>query len=161
MSPDAPLSIVDLLRPEAVRVRVPGGEKDAVLDTVIDLIDGAPAVTDLDRVRRDVHAREEQMSTGVGMGLALPHARSAAVTDTVAAFAVTDAPVDFGAHDGQPVRLLVLLVGPEDERSRHIRLLGRVSRLMNREAFRARLLEAATPDEALALFRDAEAELAA
>ena len=101
------------------------------------------------------------MSTGVGMGLALPHARSAAVNDTVAAFATTANGVPFSAHDGQPVSMIFLLVGPEGERSRHIRLLGRISRLMNRDAFRQRLLDATTPDEALTLFRDAEAEFAA
>ena len=56
--------------------------------------------------------------------------------------------------------MIFLLVGPEAERGRHIRLLGRISRLMNRDVFRQRLRDAATPDEALAFFRDAEAELA-
>lgn len=155
------LSIADLLQPETVRVRMPGGEKDEVLDAVIDLLDGVEGVTDLAQVRRDVFARERQMSTGVGMGLALPHARSAAVTETLAAFATTTAGVPFAAHDGQPVSMIFLLVGPEGERGRHIRLLGRISRLMNRDAFRKRLLDAATPAEALTLFRDAEAEFAA
>jgi PTS system fructose-specific IIA component len=161
MSPSGSLSISDLLTPRTVRVGMPGREKDEVLGAVIDLLDGAPAVGDLAQVRRDVLGREEQMSTGVGMGLALPHARSAAVTDTVAALAVTAEPVPFGSHDGAPVRLLFLLVGPEEERSRHIRLLGRISRLMNHDPFRRRLLTAASADEALALCRDAEAELAA
>lgn len=155
------LSISDLLTPGTIRVGVPGGEKRDVLNAVIDLLEGEEAVTDFGRVRRDVFAREQQMSTGVGMGLALPHARSAAVTDTLAAFATTSSDVPFGAMDGQPVRMLFLLVGPENERGRHVHLLGRISRLMNRAAFRQRLLAAATPDEALTLFRNAEAEFAA
>lgn len=155
------LSIAELLRPEAVRVGLPGEDKTAVVEGAIELLRGSDAVADLGQVRADVLAREEQMSTGVGKGLALPHARSTAVTDTVAAFAVTEEPIEFGAIDGQPVRLLFLLVGPEEERSRHIKLLSRISRLMNRDAFRAQLLEAGSPEEVLACFRRAEAELAA
>ena len=155
------LSISDLLSPETVRVGMPGTEKDEVINAVVDLLDGHPAVEDLDAVRHDVFEREAQMSTGVGLGLALPHARTTAVTETVAALAITKEPVPFEAHDGEPVRLLFLLVGPEQARGRHIRLLGRVSRLMNHDPFRRQLLAATTTDEALALFRDADAELAA
>jgi PTS system fructose-specific IIA component len=155
------LSISDLLSPETVRVGMPGTEKDEVINAVVDLLDGHPAVEDLEAVRHDVFEREAQMSTGVGLGLALPHARTTAVTETVAALAITKEPVPFEAHDGEPVRLLFLLVGPEQARGRHIRLLGRVSRLMNHDPFRRQLLAATTTDEALALFRDADAELAA
>lgn len=161
MSSNDPLSIIDLLKLETVRVGIPGEDKGEVLNTVIDLLGRERKVLDLDQVRRDVFDREEQMSTGVGMGLALPHARSGAVSDTISAFATTAEGVEFGAMDGQPVRLVFLLVGPENERSRHIRLLGRISRLMNREAFRKSLLAATAPEEVLALFRDAEAEFAA
>ena len=154
------LSISDLLTAEVIRVGLPSGEKSAVIDALVDLLDGHPAVLDLDRVRADVHARERQMSTGVGKGLALPHARSAAVSDTVAAFATTAEPVAFDAMDGEKVRLLFLLVGPEGERGRHIRLLSRISRLMNRDAFRAALLEAESPEAVLGFFRHAEGALA-
>ena len=155
------LSISDLLEPATVRVGLPGGDKDAVLDALVDLLDGHPAVDDLEQVRADVHARERQMSTGVGKGLGLPHARSGAVRETVAAFAVMRQGVAFDAIDAQPVRLVFLLVGPEGERSRHIRLLSRISRLMNQDDFRASLLAAETPEAALDLFREAEEALAA
>jgi len=154
------LSISDLLEPATVRVGLPGGDKDAVLDALVDLLDGHPAVDDLEQVRADVHARERQMSTGVGKGLGLPHARSGAVRETVAAFAVMRQGVAFDAIDAQPVRLVFLLVGPEGERSRHIRLLSRISRLMNQDDFRASLLAAETPEAALDLFREAEEALA-
>ena len=154
------LSISDLLTPETIRVGVPETDKESVLNALIDLLDGHPAVTDLDAVRHDVFEREAQMSTGVGLGLALPHARTTAVSETVAALATTREPVPFEAHDGEPVRLLFLLVGPEQARGRHIRLLGRISRLMNHDPFRRQLLSAATSDEALDLFRDADAKLA-
>lgn len=155
------LSISDLLDPATVRVGMPGRDKDAVLDALVDLLDGHPAVDDLEQVRADVHARERQMSTGVGKGLGLPHARSGAVRETVAAFAVMREGIAFDSIDARPVRLVFLLVGPEGERSRHIRLLSRISRLMNQDEFRASLLAAETPEAALGLFREAEEALAA
>jgi fructose-specific phosphotransferase system IIA component len=149
-------SITELLRLEHVRVGLEGSTKQEVLDTVIDVLDGAPEVARLETVRQDVWARENQMSTGVGKGLALPHARSGAVRETAVAVAITRQPVDFDAIDGEPVRLIFLIVGPEAARTRHIRLLGRISRLMNRDEFRQALLSATSPEEVLEAFREAE-----
>ena len=153
------LSISDLLAPEVIRVGLDGETKDVVIDRLVDRLAGHSGVLDLEQVRADVHARELQMSTGVGKGLALPHARSAAVNSTVAAFATTAEPIDFEAIDGDAVRLVFLLVGPEGERGRHIRLLSRISRLMNRDAFRAALLSAESPEAVLGFFRHAEEAL--
>ena len=154
------LTIHELLSPDVVRVDAHVDTKEEAIEKVVRLLQGDPAVRDLDQVLADVLAREQTMSTGVGKELALPHARTAAVTDTRAALVTTLQGVPFGAIDGKPVRLVFLLVGPEDERGRHIKLLSRVSRLMNREDFRRRLLQAQGVDEVLGLFRDAESSLA-
>ena len=151
--------IHQLLSPRSIRVGLPGATKRELLDGVVDLLEGRPEVVDLARVREAVHEREERMSTGVGKGLALPHAKTSAVDDTVAAFAVTARPADFAAIDDQPVRLLFLLIGTEGARSQHIKLLSRISRLMNREGLRARLLEAKSAQDVLQAFREAEAQL--
>jgi fructose-specific phosphotransferase system IIA component len=153
------LSVAGLLTPERVRVGLDVADKDEAIEAVVALLQGARGVRDLGRVREAVLAREAVMSTGVGKGLALPHARTNAVTDTVAAFAVTRKPVDYSALDGQPVRLLFLLVGPEDERSTHVRLLSRISRLMNRDAFRARLLAAPDAAAIVTAFREGEEQI--
>ena len=116
--PETPIR--DLLSTGAVRVGLPAPSKAAVLDGVVDLLAGHPVVLDLDGIREDVHAREARMSTGVGSGLAIPHARSGGVNGSAAAFAVTAEPGGFGASDGEPVQLVFLLVGPERERSHHL-----------------------------------------
>jgi PTS system fructose-specific IIA component len=151
--------IHQLLSVATVHVGLEGQTKEEVIDHLVDLLKGHPAVRDLDRVRAAVFEREHVMSTGVGKGLGLPHAKTAAVTDTVAAFAVTREPVAFGAIDGQPVRLLFLLVGTETAKSQHIKILSRISRLMNRDAFRERLLQARSAAQVLDLFQEAELHL--
>jgi len=79
------------------------------------------------------------------------------VKDIVAAFAVTERPVDYQALDDQPVRLVFLLVGKDSLVGPHIRLLSRISRLMNKEGFREELLKSKSPREVLELFRREEA----
>ena len=97
------------------------------------------------------------MSTGVGNGFAIPHGKTDAVKDIVAAFAITEHPVDYQALDEQPVRLVFLLVGRDSLVGPHIKLLSRISRLMNKEEFRKELLMSKTPKEVIELFQRQEA----
>lgn len=152
-------SIHSLLIPEHIRVGLPGHTKEEVIEALIDVLRDDPAMLDPAAARAAVLARENLMSTGVGKGLGLPHAKTTALSRTLAAFAVTAEPVDFDALDGRPVRLVFLLIGTETARAQHIKILSRLSRLMNRAAFRARLLEAPSPKAVHALFEDAEMEL--
>lgn len=145
-----------LLSPQTICLGLPGLSKEEVLNNLIDVLAGNPAVADLDELRAAVFMREQMMSTGVGKELALPHAKTGAVRETVAAFAVTAEPVAFGAIDNLPVRLVFLLVGTEAARSQHIKILSRISRLMNREAVRQRLLDAPDAQTVLTIFEEAE-----
>ena len=153
------LEIHQLLTPDTVRVGLGGETKDEAINQLVDLLAGHPAVKDLEAVRAAVFERESVMSTGVGKGLGLPHAKTQAVHENVAAFAVTEEPVPFGAIDGRPVRLLFLLVGTETAKSQHIKILSRISRLMNRDSFRERLLHAGSPEQILRIFGEGEAQL--
>ncbi|MEX0822217.1 MAG: PTS sugar transporter subunit IIA [Rhodothermales bacterium] len=153
------LEIHDLLTPNTVRVDLPGSTKEEVLDGVIALLEDHPAVEDLEAVRAAILSREAVMSTGVGKGLALPHAKTPAVRESVAAFAVTREPIDFGSIDNHPVRLIFLLVGTDAAKSEHIKILSRVSRLMNREHVRERLLDVSSRDDVLQIFASSESDL--
>lgn len=153
------LEIHDLLTPDTVQVELPGTSKEEVLRNLIELLEDHPAVIDIEQVRNAILERETMMSTGVGKELALPHAKTSAVRESVAAFAVTREPVDFGAIDNAPVRLIFLLVGTEVAKSEHIKILSRVSRLMNRDPFRARLREATSEEDVIAVFREGETDL--
>lgn len=151
--------INQLLAPEFVRIGLAGSSKREVIDRLVDVLEGHQAIASLEAVREAIFEREKKMSTGVGKGLGLPHAKTAAATETVAAFATTAEPVEFGAIDDVPVQLLLLLVGPEEHKSHHVKILGRISRLVSRDSLRKRLLEAESASTIIETLRVGEAEL--
>ncbi len=151
--------INQLLDPERVRIGLPGTSKSEVIDALVDVLAGADAIGNLKAVRSAIFEREEKMSTGVGKGLGLPHAKTPAALETVAAFATTEEPVDFGAVDDVPVRLLLLLVGPKEHKSQHVKILGRISRLVSRDSIRECLVEAESPETVIDILREGEREL--
>ena len=151
--------ITKLLSPGSICVGLRGATKDEILESMLDTLEGHPAVVDLEQVREDVASREKIMSTGVGQGLGLPHAKTAGGTETMAVFAVTAEPIEFRAIDDEPVRLLFMLLGPETSRSQHIKVLSRISRLMNRHQIRDALLAARSPEEVVEILSDGELDL--
>ncbi|MEM1128503.1 MAG: PTS sugar transporter subunit IIA [Bacteroidota bacterium] len=152
-------ALYELLTASTVSVGLTATTKDDALHAMIDLLEGHPSVDDLTAVRRAVLEREAIMSTGVGTGLGLPHAKTDAVRRTVVAFATLRTPIAYDAIDGAPVDLLFLLVGPERAQTEHIRLLSRISRLMQRTDLRAALCAAPNVETILALFEASEATL--
>jgi fructose-specific phosphotransferase system IIA component len=151
------MRISDILTEDLVVTGLEGDSKDDILDAMIGLVATSPRVIDREKVRAAIFEREKIMSTGVGNGFAIPHGKTDAVSDIVAAFAVTATPIDYDSLDEKPVRLVFLLVGKESLVGPHIKLLSRISRLMNKEEFRNRLLESKSPREILEHFRQEEA----
>jgi fructose-specific phosphotransferase system IIA component len=151
------MKISDILTENLVATGLPGITKNEVIDAMIDLVASSPKVLDKEKVRKAIFEREEIMSTGVGNGFAIPHGKTEAVADIVAAFAVTAQPIDYQSLDEKPVRLVFLLVGKDNLVGPHIKLLSRISRLMNKEEFRRRLLDLKSAGEILDAFRQEEA----
>lgn len=147
----------ELLTPGAVRVPLEGDTKDALLAELVRVLAASGAVSDEAEVLRAVRAREAVLSTGVGSGVAIPHAKCDQARTLTMAAGVTRGPVPFDALDGEPVRLLFLLVGPDAEAGQHVKALSRISRLVRRDGFRERLVAAGSADEFLAVVREAEA----
>ena len=151
------MKITDVLEEQFVRTNLPGNSKEDIIDSMISLIGNSKNVLDKEKVRQAIFEREKIMSTGVGNGFAIPHGKTDAVKDIVAAFAITEHPVNYQALDDQPVRLVFLLVGRDSLVGPHIKLLSRISRLMNKEEFRRELLTSKTPKDVIDLFRRQEA----
>ncbi|MBI4535015.1 MAG: PTS sugar transporter subunit IIA [Ignavibacteriae bacterium] len=151
------MKISDILTEEMVVTGLEGASKDDIINAMIDLVASSTKVLDKEKVREAIFEREKIMSTGVGNGFAIPHGKTDAVSDIVAAFAVTAEPIDYQSLDEKPVRLVFLLVGKDSMVGPHIKLLSRISRLMNKEEFRKRLLGMKNSKDIIAMFKQEEA----
>lgn len=150
------MHISSVLDEQFIAIRIPATDKEKALNAMVDMLGKSRKVLDLEKVRTAILEREKLMSTGVGHGFAIPHGKTDAIEDIIAAFAITGEPIDFDALDNQPVQLIFMLVGKESHVGTHLKLLSRISRLMNNEVFRQQLLNAATPAEVLSLFEQEE-----
>jgi mannitol/fructose-specific phosphotransferase system IIA component (Ntr-type) len=150
------LQLADLLTIERIRIPLESDSKDELLRELVSVVTEGDGIGDRDVVLQAVRDREAILSTGIGHGVAIPHGKSAAVSELRMAAGLTAAPVDFDALDGQPVQLLFLLVGPESAAGPHIKALSRISRLVRREDVRERLVRAGSAREFLDALREAE-----
>jgi fructose PTS system EIIBC or EIIC component len=150
------MKITDYLKTQYVNASVKGKNKNDIIEEMLKLIQPSENILDFEKVRRAVFEREQIMSTGVGNGFAIPHGKSEAVSDIVAGFGITERPIDYDALDDKPVRLVFILIGKENMVGSHIKLLSRVSRLMNSGSFRDKLLTLNSPEKIIEAFRDEE-----
>lgn len=150
------MKICEILRVEKIISSLQGTTKTEVIDELINLFKDDERVNNLEGMRNAVHEREKIMSTGVGKGFAIPHAKTNSVNEIIAAFGKLDKPLDFQALDEQPVNIIFLLVGKENLVGPHIKLLSRISRMMNKDEFRESLANAKTSKEIFMLFEEEE-----
>jgi PTS system nitrogen regulatory IIA component len=145
-TPDRRLLLTELLTPDRIKVPLEAGDKPGVIRELTQLLaersGGAPA-----RILAAVEEREQVLSTGIGYGIAIPHAKSATIHDLQLVCGSRPVGVAFDALDGEPVRLFFLLVGPEGAAGLHVKALSRIARVVRREAVREALLKAQTPEE--------------
>lgn len=125
-------------------------KEDAIVE-LVDLVALSTMVKDRDQLLTDVLERENLVTTGVGYGVAFPHAKTSAVKGIVIAFGRSDDGIDFDAMDHKPVNLFFLIAAPEDAIGAHLNVMARLSYLMKSEANRQKLMEAGSPGDVLAL----------
>ena len=128
-----------------------GATKDAVLAEMVELVRSSDAVEDPSSLLAAVRERERVLSTGIGLGIAIPHAKIPGVSRFVVAVGRHKAGIDFDAIDGKPVHLVVLIAGPQDAQDRYLRLLARLSQRLKQEDIRKQILTAPTPADIVRL----------
>lgn len=126
-------------------------DKKAVLEELVELVSTSNMVGDSELLAKDINERENLVTTGVGYGVAFPHAKTRAVKGIVIAFGRSSTGVDFDAMDHKPVNLFFLIAAPEDAIGAHLNVMARLSYLMKSEENRQKLLEATSPGDVLAL----------
>ncbi len=147
------MKLSDLFNENNIFLDVEPGGKDALLERILKALDSMELIKDFDRALRDVIERENVMSTGIGSGVAIPHAYTDGVNQLVAGFFRTRESVDFDALDGGTVDLFFIILGPKASRRDHIKVLAKISRLLNHEEFREELRSATGVEDVLGVFK--------
>ena len=125
--------------------------KEAVIEELVNLAATSNMVKDRDQLMADIKEREELVTTGVGYGVAFPHAKTKSVKGIVIAFGRSETGIEFDAMDHKPVNLFFLIAAPEDAIGAHLNVMARLSFLMKAVDNRQKLMEATSPGDVLAL----------
>lgn len=136
------MKITEILEQDCVCYPLQAADKPGVIAELIDVLHAKGHFTDRDMALQAVLARERTRSTGIGMGLGVPHGKTPACEELVIAFGVPETPIEFDSADERPCRAIVLLVSPIDKTGPHIQALANVSRLWQIDEFREALAKA-------------------
>ena len=150
------MTIRDLLAAESINLNgMPAGKTEA-LNQCIDLMAKSGKIADVEKYRKGVFAREEEGTTGIGMGIAIPHCKSDAVTKAGLAAMVVKDGVDFESLDGTPAKIIFLIAAPNTEDNVHLQVLSKLSVMLMDEQFTNSLINAGSVDEFLNIIDSAE-----
>ena len=152
------MRITDLLDVRSISLNAAPADKSQTLDAAVALMAKSGRISDEEAYRRQVYAREEESTTGIGEGIAIPHGKCDAVKKPGLAAMVIPGGVDFDSLDGEPVTLLFLIAAPNTEDNVHLDVLSKLSMMLMDEEFTKSLRDAKTPEEFLAIIDQADEE---
>ncbi len=152
------MTLTQILQANCAKVPVEGRDKEAVITELVDLLDASGVLQDRNVALDAVLTRERIQSTGTGAGIAIPHGKCKAVKEVVMAIGIAHKPIEFDSVDGEPVKILFLLVSPADQTGPHIQALAGISKLMLNEQFRHKLEQAESADDVYELLNTQESQ---
>lgn len=152
------MKIIDLLNKKSICLNLKATTKKEAIDELVDLVDASGNLSDKEAYKQGIIAREEQSTTGIGEGIAIPHAKVGAVKKACLAAAVSQSGVDYESFDGSLAHLFFMIAAPDGANNTHLEVLSRLSTILMDESFRQRLMNAQTVDEFLSLIDRKEME---
>ncbi|MGG2953989.1 PTS fructose transporter subunit IIABC [Geobacillus stearothermophilus] len=152
------MKITDLLTNETMILALQAKTKGEVIDELAEKLAEAGAVSDVEAFKQAIWAREKQSTTGVGDGIAIPHAKTAAVKRPAVAFGRSVEGIDYESLDGKPSHLFFMIAAPEGGEQTHLQALARLSSMLMDASFRAELENASSEEEIVRLFAEKESE---
>ncbi|HEM5162502.1 TPA: PTS sugar transporter subunit IIA [Streptococcus suis] len=150
------MKIQDVLRKDVMLLDLQATSKEAVIDEMIASLVEKGYVTDFDVFKTGIMNREAQTTTGLGDGIAMPHAKNAAVKEATVLFAKSNKGVDYASLDGQPTDLFFMIAAPEGANDTHLAALAELSKYLMKPGFADRLRAVTNPEEVIAVFDTAE-----
>ena len=151
------MKISDLLSSQSIQIGAAPADKSAAINQLADLMEKGGSISDKQQYLKDVLAREASCTTGLGDGIATPHAKSAGVKKAALAAMTVPAGIDFESLDGNPARLFFMIAAPEGAADAHIELLQQLSTMIMDNDFKEALIAAKSKEEFLKIIDDKEA----
>lgn len=152
------MKITDLLNKKSIAINPKVTSKEGAIDKLVDLMSLSGNLNNKDEYKKAVLDREELSTTGIGDGIAIPHAKTSAVKDAGLAAMVVNDGVDYDSLDGQPAKLFFMIAAPDGENNLHLEVLARLSTMLMDENFRNRLLNAKSEEHFIKLIDEFENE---
>ena len=151
------MKIQDVLKKDVMLLDLQATSKEAVIDEMITSLVDKGYVTDFEVFKTGILNREAQTTTGLGDGIAMPHAKNAAVKEATVLFAKSNKGVDYASLDGQPTDLFFMIAAPEGANDTHLAALAELSKYLMKPGFADKLRSVSSPEEVIAVFDEAEA----
>jgi len=146
------MKIKNLLTEQLISVDLQGSSKEEIIGEMLDILLKAGKVADRELAYTDLLSREKQMSTGMQYGVAIPHAKTRAVSELTACIGIHREGVDFDSLDGQPAAIFIMTLSPVDRTGPHVQFLAEISMVLKSRAARLKVLESKSAAEVLAVF---------
>ncbi len=151
------MKLTDLTNRELISTELKGSTQKEIIDEMIEKLDGAGVLKSKRKFRKAIEKREEEGSTGIGFGIAIPHGKSKAVTSPQVAFGIKREGVDWKSADGSLAKLIFMIAVPEESAgNEHLKILQMLSRKLMNEEFRESLIHVQTTDDAYKLLEEIE-----
>lgn len=148
------MNLGDLTKPEHIFVDLPGSDRPTILQAMSDRLAESLVFADADALYQSLWEREELGSTAIGSGVAIPHCKMKDLDEVIVAIGVSRREVEYASEDGKPVRLLFLVVSPEDKPADHLRSLAAISKWVKSDSHVEDLLQTGDPDEIYRLLKE-------
>jgi fructose-specific phosphotransferase system IIA component len=154
----SPMRLTEILQPDCIKIPLAATSRQAAIYELVDLLADKAGIQGREQLKEAVWARETTRTTGIGHGIAIPHGKSTGCSKLSIAIGLTAQPIDFGAIDGKPVQLIILLASPPDQTGPHIQALARISRMLTDDKFRSTIKRSTSAEEVYKLISDSEAK---
>ncbi|HOP62244.1 MAG TPA: PTS sugar transporter subunit IIA [Spirochaetota bacterium] len=145
-------SVIDYTEPNYIK-KLSAADKFQAIEELARVFEGSDFCSDIDSLVNALKEREEIMSTGIGFGIAIPHAKINSVKEMAFAVGISDAGIDFDSMDGQPVKLIILVIAGEKQHKDYLRLLSNIMAILKKEPVKEKIIQAAEPEEIVEIFR--------
>ena len=152
------MKITDLLKKEGININVSAGDQNSAIDALIELHEKVGNLNDVSAFKKAILEREAKGSTAIGMGIAVPHGKSSAVSKAGVTAITIPSGIDYKSLDGAPSKLFFMIAAPDTAADTHLEVLSKLMTLLMDSKFAAKLVEAKTPEEFLSIIDEKEAE---